>query len=107
MTCLCSILLIVTKTEDLMTRAVMGHPTPPKQMAQRLARVLRPERPEYAYLTKVFRHTRTLLAVKPAARGKRLPHLLTDRELVAFYEAVWQARCHLQKSSSIFRSRVQ
>jgi integrase/recombinase XerD len=70
----------------------MGPRTPPKQMAQRLARVLRPERPEYAYLTKVFQHTRALLAVKPTTRGKRLPHLLTDRELVAFYEAVWQAR---------------
>ncbi len=70
----------------------MAHQTPPKQMAQRLARVLRPERPEYAYLTKVFQHTRALLAVTPATKGKRLPHLLTDRELVAFYEAVWQAR---------------
>ena len=47
----------------------MGPQTPPKQMAQRLARVLRPARPEYAYLTKVFQHTRALLAVKPAARG--------------------------------------
>jgi hypothetical protein len=28
----------------------MGPQTPPKQMAQRLARILRPERPEYAYL---------------------------------------------------------
>jgi integrase/recombinase XerD len=70
----------------------MGQQTPPKQMAQRLVRILRPERPEYAYLTKVFQHTRALLAVRSASRGKRLPHLLTDRELVAFYEAVWQAR---------------
>jgi integrase/recombinase XerD len=70
----------------------MVHQTPPKPMAQRLARVLRPERPEYAYLTKVFQHTRALLAVTPATKGKRLPQLLTDRELVAFYEAVWQAR---------------
>jgi integrase/recombinase XerD len=70
----------------------MAHQTPPKQMAQRLARVLRPLGPEHSYLTKVFQHTRALLAVTPATKGKRLPHLLTDRELVAFYEAVWQAR---------------
>jgi integrase/recombinase XerD len=70
----------------------MAHQTTPKQMAQRLARILRPEPPEYAYLTKVFQHTRALLAVKPATREQRLPQLLTDRELVAFYEAVWQAR---------------
>jgi integrase len=39
-----------------------------------------------------FQHTRALLAVKPAKVKKRLPQLLTDQELVAFYEAVWQAR---------------
>jgi integrase len=33
-----------------------------------------------------------LLAVKPARAKKRLPHLLTDQELVVFYEAVSQAR---------------
>jgi hypothetical protein len=32
------------------------------------------------------------LAVKPAEVKKPLPQLLTDQELVAFYEAVWQAR---------------
>ena len=30
--------------------------------------------------------------VAPTKKGKRLPQLLTDHELVAFYEAVWQAR---------------
>lgn len=70
----------------------MAHQITPKQMAKRLARILRPERPDYAYLKKVFQHTRALLAVKPTKKGKRLPQLLTDRELVAFYEAVWRAR---------------
>jgi integrase/recombinase XerD len=70
----------------------MGAATTPKKMAQKLVRLLRPERPDYAYLKKVFQHTRELLAVKPARAKKRLPHLLTDQELVAFYEAVWQAR---------------
>ena len=61
-------------------------------MAQRLARLLRVERPDYGYLKKVFQHTRALLAVKPAKVKKRLPQLLTDQELISFYEAVWQAR---------------
>ena len=52
----------------------------------------RDERPDYSYLKKVFQHTRTLLAVKPGKVQKRLPHLLTDQELVAFYETVWRAR---------------
>lgn len=70
----------------------MPRQTPPKHMATRLSRLLRPERPDYAYLKKVFQHTRALLAVHPVKPKKRLPELLTDRELMAFYEAVWQAR---------------
>lgn len=70
----------------------MVRQTTPTQMARKLARMLRPERPDYAYLKKVFQHTRALLAVQPTKTAKRLPALLTDRELVAFYEAVWQAR---------------
>jgi hypothetical protein len=50
------------------------------------------ERPDYAYLKKVFQHTRALLAVRPTQTERRFPELLTDAELVAFYEAVWQAR---------------
>jgi hypothetical protein len=53
----------------------MAPQTPPKQMGQRLAQVLRPERPD-DYLTEAFRHTRTLLAVTPATRGKGLPTYL-------------------------------
>ena len=64
--------------------------TPPKQMATRLTRLLRPKRPDYAYLKKVFQHTRVLLAVHPVKPKKRLPELLSDRELRAFYEAVWK-----------------
>jgi integrase/recombinase XerD len=64
--------------------------TAPKQMAGKLVRLLRAERPNYQYLKKVFQHACTLLAVVPAKVEKKLPELLTDRELVAFYEAVWQ-----------------
>jgi integrase/recombinase XerD len=70
----------------------MVRQTTPTEMAKKLARMLRPERPDYVYLKKVFQHTRALLAVRPTKAEKRLPALLTDRELVAFYEAVWQAR---------------
>lgn len=65
---------------------------PPKAMAQKLVRVLRAHHPDYHYLKKVFQHTRVLLEVGPAPQAKRLPALLTDTELVAFYEAVWNAR---------------
>jgi integrase/recombinase XerD len=65
---------------------------PPKAMAKKLVRVLHSQHPDYHYLKKVFQHTRELLAVEPSRRPKRLPELLTDPELVALYETIWQAR---------------
>lgn len=65
---------------------------PPKAMAQQLVRVLRRQHPDYHYLKKVFQHTRTLLAINATPPAKRLPVLLTDVELVAFYNAIWRAR---------------
>lgn len=66
--------------------------TSPKQMARKLARLLRSERPDYGYLKKVFQNTRAILEIKPVKTKKRLPQLLTEKELISFYEAVWQAR---------------
>lgn len=66
--------------------------TPPMVMAQKLVRLLADERPDYQYLKKVFEHTRSLLAVKKDKAEKRLPELLTDDELVAFYEAAWHTQ---------------
>jgi len=65
---------------------------PPMEMAKRLARQLRPQHPDYHYLSKVFKKTRKLLEVTPQKKEKRLPQLLTEEELVAFYEAVFQSR---------------
>jgi integrase/recombinase XerD len=65
---------------------------PPKAMAKKLVRLLRAQYPDYHYLKKVFQHTRVLLEVGPAPPAKRLPALLTDAALVAFYDTIWQAR---------------
>ena len=64
----------------------------PKEVAKRIARILKPHRPDYHYLKKVFQHTRELLEITPEKARKRLPELLTDRELITFYEAVWNAK---------------
>jgi integrase/recombinase XerD len=61
-------------------------------MAKKLVRLLRTQHPDYHYLKKVFQHTRVLLEVGPAPPAKRLPALLTDAKLVAFYDTIWQAR---------------
>ena len=65
---------------------------PPLAMAKKLVRFLRPQHPDYPYLKKVFQHARALLEVKSGKVKKRLPELLTDEELIAFYDAVWHAR---------------
>jgi integrase/recombinase XerD len=70
----------------------MAKRIPPKAMAQKLVRVLRPHHPDYHYLKKVFQHTRELLEVGPVSQPQRLPELLTETELKAFYEAIWNAR---------------
>src|SRR2546428_4778880 len=64
----------------------------PKALAKKLVRVLRPQPPDARSLKKVFQHTRTRLDVSTAPPIKRLPALLTDAELIAFYNAIWQAR---------------
>jgi integrase/recombinase XerD len=71
---------------------LMATRVPPKVMVQKLVRVLRPQRPDYDYLKKVFQYTRALVEVEPSRQPKRLPELLTDAELVALYETVWHAR---------------
>jgi integrase/recombinase XerD len=43
-------------------------------------------------LKQVFKHARQMLAVSVEKSRRRLSELLTDSELVAFYEAVWNAR---------------
>ena len=65
---------------------------PPKEMAEKLVRQLRPQHPDYQYLKQVFQHIRTVLEVTPANKEKRLPELLTDQELMVFYDAVFRAR---------------
>lgn len=65
---------------------------PPVQMAKKLAQQLRKERPDDRYLKQVFFQTRKLLEVVQNKKEKRLPQLLTDQELTAFYEAVFLAR---------------
>ena len=65
---------------------------PPKEMAKKLAQQLRSQRPDYQYLKHVFYHVRAILDVTPDDKEKRLPELLTDQELTAFYDAVFRAR---------------
>jgi integrase/recombinase XerD len=66
--------------------------TPPKKVAAKIIRILKKERPDYHYVKKVLEHVRLALNLKGTAPAPRkLPELLTDKEMSRFYETVWGA----------------
>jgi integrase/recombinase XerD len=66
--------------------------TPAKQKARELAKHLRAERPDYAYLKSVFRALREELAIVVPGPSRRLPDTPSEAEIRRYYETVWQAR---------------
>jgi len=66
--------------------------TPPKKKAKELAKYLRAERPDYAYLKGVFRALRQELEIEVPKAPLRLPEVPTEEELRRFYQAVWNCR---------------
>lgn len=66
--------------------------TPAKRKARRLAKHLRSERPDYAYLKEVFKHLRAELDIEVEHAPKKLPHVPTEDELRRYYHTVWTAR---------------
>lgn len=65
---------------------------PARAKAKELAKFLRAERPDYAYLKSVFRELRNELEIAVPQAPKRLPEVPTEEEIRAFYQQVWQAR---------------
>jgi len=66
--------------------------TPAKQKARALAKYLRAEHPDYAYLKAVFRELREALEIAVPRAPKRLPAVPSEEELRRYYQVVWQAR---------------
>src|SRR5688572_6880718 len=66
--------------------------TPPQKKARQLAKLLRSERPDYAYLKKVFHHLRTELEVEVPRTSKKLPYVPSDEEVERYFETVWQSQ---------------
>jgi len=64
--------------------------TPPKKMADQLTKILKKQKPDPNYLKKVFEYVRSGLEMTGhVKKPRKLPDLLTEEELTAFYEAVW------------------
>ncbi len=66
--------------------------TPAKRKARQLAKYLRSERPDYAYLKEVFRHLRDELGVEVTTGPTKLPYVPTEAEIRRYYQTVWTAR---------------
>lgn len=74
------------------TEAASIKRTPPKRKARQLAKHLREERPDYAYLKTVFAALRVELNVEVEREPKKLPYVPTEEEIRSYYKAVWDAR---------------
>lgn len=66
--------------------------TSAKKKAKELAKYLRAERPDYAYLKSIFQHLRNELEIEVSKTPKRLPYVPTEEEIKRYYHAVWQAK---------------
>ena len=65
---------------------------PPKEMAQKLAKLLKKQNPDPNYLKQTFKHVRQQLCIiGDSSTPKKLPDLLSDDELNRFYETVWKS----------------
>ncbi len=64
----------------------------PKEMAKRIAKTLKKQRPDYNYVKKVFEHIRRELGFKGRPpKSVKLPEILTEDEITRFYDAVLSA----------------
>lgn len=65
--------------------------TAPRKKAKQLARYLRDEQPDYAYLKSVFRHLREQLGITVPRAKKSLPNVPAQDDLRRLHEAFWES----------------
>lgn len=66
--------------------------TSARRKTRELAKYLRAERPDYAYLKDIFRYLRAELEVELPGPSRRLPWVPSEEQVRALYDAVWRTR---------------
>lgn len=74
--------------------------TPARKKARELAKLLRGEQPDYAYLKSVFYHLRRELEVAVPRTEQSLPYVPSEEEIRRYYAAVWEGH-NLQDAALI------
>jgi integrase/recombinase XerD len=64
--------------------------TPARKKARELAKYLRAEQPDYAYLKSVFYHLRRELEIAVPRAPQSLPAVPSEEEIGRYYAAVWE-----------------
>lgn len=65
---------------------------PASKLAKQLTNLIKHQRPDYIYLSEVFKHVRKELNVTVSKRARKLPFVPTDEELKRFYNVVWDSK---------------
>jgi integrase/recombinase XerD len=63
-----------------------------RKKARELAKYLRDEHPDYAYLKNLFYYLRLELSISVPSQSKKLPYVPTEEEIKRYYEVVWQSQ---------------
>lgn len=66
--------------------------TPSRDLAKKIAEILRCEDPDYIYLRDLFKKVREELNIKVTTQPKKLPYVPTEEELKRYYDVVWKTR---------------
>lgn len=66
--------------------------TPVSKKAKEIAKILKPELPNYFYLKDIFKILRKELEIKVEKKSKKLPYVPNDEELRNFYKSVWDSK---------------
>ncbi|GGF97700.1 MULTISPECIES: tyrosine-type recombinase/integrase [Cysteiniphilum] len=63
-----------------------------KKMAVKIAKLLKPQQPNYDYLRDVFKFVRQDLNIEVTTKTKQLPYVPTEDEIKKIYQVIWDTK---------------